>query len=124
MTPWNANKMREAIINGPDNHPGAFSFADRISTVKLPSSKRARVAISRKLPSSSGMVTQSGRNDEYEFEGKVVQRHLQDGDIVLVNRQVKLFASVFRACYMQYFMRSMGVIAVFKLTKELLFLTD
>ncbi|PHU05808.1 hypothetical protein BC332_26630, partial [Capsicum chinense] len=90
VTPWNANKMREAIINGPDNHPGAFSFADRISTVKLPSSKRARVAISRKLPSSSGMVTQSGRNDEYEFEGKVVQRHLQDGDIVLVNRQPTL----------------------------------
>lgn len=26
--------------------------------------------------------------DDYEFEGKIVNRHLQDGDIVLVNRQV------------------------------------
>ncbi|CAN4118585.1 unnamed protein product [Withania somnifera] len=80
LTPWNAVKVRDAIINGPDNHPGAVSFADRISTMKLPSSKKMRVAISRKLPSSRGAVTQSGRNDEYEFEGKVVYWHLQDGD--------------------------------------------
>ncbi|MCD9640206.1 hypothetical protein HAX54_025388 [Datura stramonium] len=90
VTPWNAVKMRDAIINGPENHPGAVSFADRISTVKLPSSKKMRVAISRKLPSSRGAVIQSGRNNEYEFEGKVVYRHLQDGDIVLVNRQPTL----------------------------------
>nr|XP_016497258.1 PREDICTED: DNA-directed RNA polymerase I subunit 1-like [Nicotiana tabacum] len=95
VTPWNAGKMRDAIINGPENHPGALSFADRISTVKLPSGngtniKKVRMAISRKLPSSRGAVTQSGRNDEYEFEGKVVYRHLQDGDIVLVNRQPTL----------------------------------
>ncbi|CAN4109255.1 unnamed protein product [Withania somnifera] len=90
LTPWNAVKMRDSIINGPDNHPGAVSFADRVSTVKLPSIKKMRVAMSRKLPSSRGAVTQSGRNDEYEFEGKVVYRHLQDGDIVLVNRQPTL----------------------------------
>ncbi|KAJ8570482.1 hypothetical protein K7X08_037454 [Anisodus acutangulus] len=90
VTPWNAAKMRDAIVNGPENHPGAVSFADKISTVKLPSSKKMRTAISRKLPSSRGAVTQSGRNDEYEFEGKVVYRHLQDGDIVLVNRQPTL----------------------------------
>jgi len=83
--------MRDAVINGPENHPGAVSFADRIATVKLPSNKKMRVAISRKLPSSRGAVTQSGRNNEYEFEGKVVYRHLQDGDVVLVNRQVNLF---------------------------------
>lgn len=90
LTPWNAVKMRDAIINGPENHPGAVSFADRIATAKLPSSKKMRVAISRKLPSSRGAVTQSGRNNEYEFEGKVVYRHLQDGDVVLVNRQPTL----------------------------------
>lgn len=123
MTPWNAGKMRDAIINGPENHPGALSFADRISTVKLPSGngkniKKIRMAISRKLPSSRGAMTQSGRNDEYEFEGKVVYRHLQDGDIVLVNRQVELFASVCGANCMQYFtLPSRGAITIFELTK-------
>lgn len=90
LTPWNAVKLRDAVINGPENHPGAVSFADRIATVKLPSNKKMRVAISRKLPSSRGAGTQSGRNNEYEFEGKVVYRHLQDGDVVLVNRQPTL----------------------------------
>lgn len=31
---------------------------------------------------------QPGMDSEYEFEGKTVYRHLQDGDVVLVNRQV------------------------------------
>jgi len=29
-----------------------------------------------------------GKIHEHEFEGKVVYRHLKDGDVVLVNRQV------------------------------------
>ena len=88
VTPWNAGKLRDAVINGPDIHPGATTYVDSVSTVKLPKSKTMRVAISRKLPSSRGVVTQSGKIDEHEFEGKTVLRHLQDGDIVLVNRQV------------------------------------
>lgn len=46
-----------------------------------------REAISRKLPSSRGVDAQSGIINELK-EGKIVYRHLQDGDIVLVNRQV------------------------------------
>lgn len=88
MTPWNVGKLRDAIVNGPEVLPGAISFADKVSTFKLPLSKKMRIAISRKLPSSRGLVTQSGKNSEYEFEGKTVYRHLRDGDIVLVNRQV------------------------------------
>ncbi|XP_059318209.1 DNA-directed RNA polymerase I subunit 1-like [Lycium ferocissimum] len=90
LTPWNAFKMRDAILNGPETLPGAVSVADRISIVKLPPGIDLRKAISRKLPSSRGAVTQSGRDNEFEFEGKVVYRHLQDGDIVLVNRQPTL----------------------------------
>ena len=88
VTPWNVGKLRGAIVNGPEIHPGALSYTDKVSTVKLPSSKKMRIALSRKLPSSRGVVTQLGKNSEHEFEGKVVYRHLQDGDIVLVNRQV------------------------------------
>ncbi|XP_042002594.1 DNA-directed RNA polymerase I subunit 1-like [Salvia splendens] len=90
VTPWNAGKLRDAVINGPDIHPGATTYVDSVSTVKLPKDKKMRVSISRKLPSSRGVVTQSGKIDEHEFEGKTVLRHLQDGDIVLVNRQPTL----------------------------------
>lgn len=89
MTPWNVAKLREAVINGAEIHPGATNYSDKVSTVKLPPNKKARITISRKLPSSRGTVTQSGKNFDHDFEGKVVYRHLQDGDIVLVNRQVK-----------------------------------
>ncbi|XP_057783814.1 DNA-directed RNA polymerase I subunit 1 [Salvia miltiorrhiza] len=90
VTPWNAGKLRGAVVNGPDIHPGATTYVDSVSTVKLPKNKKMRVAISRKLPSSRGVVTQSGKINEHEFEGKTVHRHLQDGDIVLVNRQPTL----------------------------------
>ncbi|KAL7138520.1 hypothetical protein ABFS83_10G169600 [Erythranthe nasuta] len=90
VTPWNAAKLRGAVVNGPDIHPGATTYVDSVTIVKLPPSQKMRVAISRKLPSSRGVVTQSGKFDDLEFEGKTVHRHLQDGDIVLVNRQPTL----------------------------------
>ncbi|KAK2982387.1 hypothetical protein RJ640_026230 [Escallonia rubra] len=87
VTPWNVAKLRDAIINGSDSHPGATHYADKVSTKKLPPSKKKRVSISRKLPSSRGVATQAANINDYDFEGKIVYRHLQDGDIVLVNRQ-------------------------------------
>ncbi|GMN54796.1 hypothetical protein TIFTF001_023913 [Ficus carica] len=86
VTPWNAVKLRNAIANGPEVHPGATHYADKLSTVKLPPSRKARISISRKLLSSRGVV-RNGKNSDYELEGKNVNLHLQDGDIVLVNRQ-------------------------------------
>lgn len=88
LTPWNAGNLRDAIINGSEIHPGATHYVDKLSTVKLPPSKKTRISISRKLPSSRGVVTQYGKSCDYEFEGKTVYRHLRDGDVVLVNRQV------------------------------------
>ena len=81
-------KLRDAIINGPEIHPGATHYVDKLSTVKLAPSRKTRISISRKLPSSRGAIMQNGKSLEYESEGKFVHRHLQDGDIVLVNRQV------------------------------------
>lgn len=90
VTPWNVVKLRDAIINGPEIHPGATHYVDKLSTVKLAVNKKMRISISRKLPSSRGVVAQPGRSSDNEFEGKIVYRHLQDGDIVLVNRQPTL----------------------------------
>ncbi|KAJ0696338.1 putative DNA-directed RNA polymerase [Helianthus annuus] len=90
VTPWNAGKLKDAIINGSNIHPGATHYADKVSTVRLPQSKKMRISISRKLPSSRGTGIQTKKSSDYEFEGKVVYRHLQDGDIVLVNRQPTL----------------------------------
>lgn len=88
VTPWNVAKLRDAIVNGPEIHPGATHYVDKLSTVKLGVNKKMRISMSRKLPSSRGVVAQPGKSSDYEFEGKIVYRHLQDGDIVLVNRQV------------------------------------
>lgn len=78
--------MRKAIVNGPDIHPGATRYEDKNSTTQLRLSVKRRITISRKLPSSK--ATEVRRNSDNEFEGKIVYRHLRDGDIVLVNRQV------------------------------------
>uniref|UniRef100_A0A1J3HYB5 DNA-directed RNA polymerase subunit n=1 Tax=Noccaea caerulescens TaxID=107243 RepID=A0A1J3HYB5_NOCCA len=90
VTPWNVEKLRQAIINGPDIHPGATHYSDKVCTLKLPPSKKARIAIARKLFSSRGATTEIGKTCDINFEGKVVYRHMQDGDVVLVNRQPTL----------------------------------
>ncbi|KAM6592751.1 hypothetical protein CsatA_000454 [Cannabis sativa] len=90
VTPWNVAKLRDAIVNGPEIHPGATHYVDKMSTIKLAPSRRARISISRKLPSSRGAIVQNGSSFDNESEGKFVHRHLQDGDIVLVNRQPTL----------------------------------
>lgn len=98
MTPWNVEKLREAIINGPDIHPGATHYSDKSSTMKLPSTEKARRAIARKLLSSRGATTELGKTCDINFEGKTVHRHMRDGDIVLVNRQVWTHIVLFHQC--------------------------
>ncbi|XP_062117647.1 DNA-directed RNA polymerase I subunit 1 [Humulus lupulus] len=90
VTPWNVAKLRDAIVNGPEIHPGATHYVDKLSTIKLAPSRKARISISRKLPSSRGAIVQNGGTFDNDTEGKLVHRHLQDGDIVLVNRQPTL----------------------------------
>ncbi|KAG9448436.1 hypothetical protein H6P81_008401 [Aristolochia fimbriata] len=90
VTPWNGDKLRSAIINGSELHPGATHYVDKLATRKLPPLENQRHSIARKLLSSRGVITNSGKSLETEFEGKVVYRHLQDGDVVLVNRQPTL----------------------------------
>ncbi|RDX78827.1 DNA-directed RNA polymerase I subunit 1, partial [Mucuna pruriens] len=90
VTPWNVVQLRNAILNGPESHPGATHYADKVSIVKLPPKGKLLSLTSRKLPSSRGVILHHGKISDHEFEGKVVYRHLKDGDVVLVNRQPTL----------------------------------
>lgn len=85
-------KLQEAIRNGADIHPGATHYRDKNNTYKLQAVPAKRHSVAKMLPASRGSICQPGRDPNCEFESKVVYRHLQDGDIVLVNRQVCLYS--------------------------------
>ncbi|KAI3867080.1 hypothetical protein MKW92_022394 [Papaver armeniacum] len=88
VTPWNVNKLRDAILNGNATH-----YMENGKIVRLkqnPENVKSRMPYARRLPSSKGIVTQSERSTDQDFGGKVVFRHLEDGDVVLVNRQPSL----------------------------------
>ncbi|CAL5041962.1 unnamed protein product [Urochloa decumbens] len=89
VTPWNAKKLQEAVRNGADIHPGATHYRDT-DMYKLQAAPAKRHAIAKKLSASRGSISHPGKDPNCEFESKVVYRHLQDGDIVLVNRQPTL----------------------------------
>ncbi|TGO27463.1 hypothetical protein BPAE_0041g00130 [Botrytis paeoniae] len=69
----NIEKLRQCVINGPNVHPGAQQIVKKDSNHKI-SLKFAK------------------RDNEAKFLkiGDVVERHLEDGDIVLFNRQPSL----------------------------------
>ncbi|TVU08159.1 hypothetical protein EJB05_41549 [Eragrostis curvula] len=90
VTRWNAKKLQEAIKNGADVYPGATHYRDNNNMYKLQAAPAKRRAIAKMLPASRGSISQQGKDPKCEFESKVVYRHLQDGDIVIVNRQPTL----------------------------------
>ena len=69
---YNIDKMRELIMNGSDNWPGARYIKKNNTTINL--------KYSRNLEQNAS---------ELKF-GDVVHRHLKDGDFVLFNRQPSL----------------------------------
>ena len=74
---WNIEDLREAILNGPDAHPGANyvrKYNDRIKDYN-----KVRVLDSNKETVAEMLTC-----------GDIVMRHLKDGDIVLFNRQPSL----------------------------------
>ncbi len=73
VTPWNIEEMRQLVINGPERWPGA-------NYVVTPEGRRIDLRF---------------RKDRKELAsalkpGYVVERHLQNGDVVLFNRQPSL----------------------------------
>lgn len=87
VTPWNVEEMRRLVINGPDVHPGA-NFVESENGRLIDLSKRSphqREAISKTLLTRSASAQGTSKN-----RVKRVWRHLQTGDVVLMNRQPTL----------------------------------
>lgn len=87
-----------AVENGATVHPGATHVEDEqgnvTSLANLPKFKR--MALAKTLLSTPGAAAASstvGSHSENltgpKAAGKIVYRHLRDGDILLVNRQVR-----------------------------------
>ncbi|MDH5702734.1 MAG: DNA-directed RNA polymerase subunit A' [Aigarchaeota archaeon] len=73
VTSWNIENMRQYVRNGPDKYPGS-------RYVIRPDGKRIRLRFVSDLEELAASLE----------PGFVVERHLQDGDIVLFNRQPSL----------------------------------
>jgi DNA-directed RNA polymerase I subunit RPA1 len=79
VTPLNIEEMRELVLRGPNQYPGArwveLPSGRRIELTRMAQTKRE--ALAARLLSSKGIA--------------IVGRQLRNGDMVLMNRQVSLF---------------------------------
>ncbi|KAK9909518.1 hypothetical protein WJX75_003467 [Coccomyxa subellipsoidea] len=99
VTPWNVAELREMVIRGAHEHPGAVAVEDELGRVillhKLPLNRREAVA--KLLLSRQGVEEAGARGRKLgspvsggRGAGKIVYRHLRDGDLLLTNRQPTL----------------------------------
>ncbi len=73
VTEWNVEEMKELVMNGPEQHPGA-------NYVIRPDGSRLDLRFVKNLSDVAEQLQQ----------GFIVERHLRDGDLVLFNRQPSL----------------------------------
>ncbi|EFN67613.1 DNA-directed RNA polymerase I subunit RPA1 [Camponotus floridanus] len=86
VTPWNVVELRRLVLNGPDVHPGAVIIENEDGSVQAINSNDSmqREAIAKRLLTTNDKTNES-------FTGiKIVHRHLQNGDVLLLNRQPTL----------------------------------
>lgn len=80
VTPWNVLQLRKLVMNGPLVHPGAcFIESGTGSKIAIARDEKKREALADTL-------LKPERNDGI----KIVHRHLQNGDVLLLNRQPSL----------------------------------
>ncbi|MDQ5869918.1 MAG: DNA-directed RNA polymerase subunit A', partial [Thermoproteota archaeon] len=84
ITDWNLEKLKNMVINGPNNFPGA-NYIIRPDGVKI----------------RLDYVTDRNTLAESLSTGYVVERHLHDGDIVIFNRQPSLHRMSIMAHYVR-----------------------
>ncbi|EFJ17302.1 hypothetical protein SELMODRAFT_233747 [Selaginella moellendorffii] len=91
VTAYNFERLRRNVENGPNVHPGATHVEDELGVrVSLEYLKDwQRVATAKTLLSTPG-ATATDTIKKEKLIGKTVYRHLQDGDILLANRQPTL----------------------------------
>ncbi|XP_043571909.1 DNA-directed RNA polymerase I subunit RPA1 [Chiloscyllium plagiosum] len=84
VTPWNVQELRQAVLNGPNAHPGASMVIneDGSRTILSASNPTQREAIAKQLLTPS--------TGEQSLGMKIVCRHIKNGDVLLLNRQPTL----------------------------------
>nr|XP_013006968.1 DNA-directed RNA polymerase I subunit RPA1 [Cavia porcellus] len=85
VTPWNVQELRQAVINGPNVHPGASMVIneDGSRTALSTGDIAQREAVAKQLLTpATGAPKPQGT--------KIVCRHVKNGDILLLNRQPTL----------------------------------
>jgi DNA-directed RNA polymerase I subunit RPA1 len=91
---WNVAEMRQAVVNGPLEYPGANYVQDeRGQLINLEAlSRDQREALSKMLltSGSSTAKTQASAGVAGRGGNSVVLRHLRTGDVLLANRQPTL----------------------------------
>jgi DNA-directed RNA polymerase I subunit RPA1 len=86
VTPWNVTEIRQLILNGPNVHPGAVMIEGEDGLIKRlsPHNYVYREAIAKRL------LTMTEKANKFFHGIKIVHRHLQNGDMLLLNRQPTL----------------------------------
>ena len=89
VTPWNVEELQEAVKNGPFVWPGAVAIESENGQVVNLERKNAedRTALANQLLAPSMSTTGLGARGT---RPKKVHRHLNNGDIVIMNRQPTL----------------------------------
>ncbi|XP_006900430.1 PREDICTED: DNA-directed RNA polymerase I subunit RPA1 [Elephantulus edwardii] len=85
VTPWNVQELRQAVINGPNVHPGASMVIneDGSRTALSTTDITQREAVAKQLLTpATGTLKPQGT--------KTVCRHIRNGDVLLLNRQPTL----------------------------------
>eukprot|EP00884_Botryococcus_braunii_P022722 jgi/Botrbrau1/9133/Bobra.160_3s0008.2 len=101
VTSWNVQELRELVIRGAHEHPGAVAVEDEYGRVlsldKLSRQRREAVAkqlLSRQMVDTPGKAAASAVPTKQSLPrtsvSKTVYRHLRDGDVMLTNRQPTL----------------------------------
>jgi DNA-directed RNA polymerase I subunit RPA1 len=93
VTPWNFEKLRRAVINGPGTYPGASHVEHddgKLTSLEFLSLER-RTALANTLLTPDGHTRLTHANSPLPvYLNKKVHRHLENDDILLVNRQPTL----------------------------------
>ncbi|XP_054453311.1 DNA-directed RNA polymerase I subunit RPA1 [Anoplopoma fimbria] len=84
VTPWNVKELRQAVLNGPNIHPGASMVIneDGRKTILSATSLAQREAVAKQL-----LTPCPG---PHKMPMKIVNRHIKNGDVLLLNRQPTL----------------------------------
>lgn len=84
VTPWNVKELRQAVLNGPNVHPGASLVVneDGRKTILSASNFSQREAVAKQL-----LTPCPG---PHKMPMKIVNRHIKNGDVLLLNRQPTL----------------------------------